>query len=222
LPKPTILNTARPAFCCTREKKFDCGLDYIFSQIIFSCSKKKKKKGELNMKAIAVTRPYGLPRTSGTFTASGSAALPDFSRFTGIDRLFDVLLDGLSLHGPSARAGVEGVQRPALDIRREEKQYVVNVEIPGVDQNDIKVEINDNELTISGEKREEYKSSDENADAPGLYTERVYGTFTRVLALPDDVDEEGITADHKNGLLTITLPRKVEEKTIRSIAVNKK
>ncbi|MDR1684905.1 MAG: Hsp20/alpha crystallin family protein [Desulfovibrio sp.] len=174
------------------------------------------------MKAIAITRPYGLPRMSSTLTAPGSAALPDFSRFTGIDRLFDVLLDGLSLHGPSTRSGGDGVPRPALDIRREEKQYVVNVEIPGVDENDIKVEINDNELTISGEKREEYKSSGENEDAPGLYTERVYGTFTRVLSLPEDVDEEGITADHKNGVLSITLPRKVQEKTVRSIAVNKK
>ncbi|MDR2669869.1 MAG: Hsp20/alpha crystallin family protein [Desulfovibrio sp.] len=174
------------------------------------------------MKAIAITRPLGLPRINSAFTAPGTTDLPDFSRFTGIDRLFDVLLDGLSLHGPSTRTAAVGIPRPVLDIRREEKQYVVNVEVPGVDENDIKVEVNDNELTISGEKRDEYKSSDEGTDASGLYTERVYGTFTRALSLPEDVDVEGITADHKNGVLTITLPRKVQEKAARSISVNKK
>jgi HSP20 family protein len=191
----------------------------MFSKIIFLV---QQKKGGLNMKAIAVTRPYGLPRINNASTVPSAVELPDFSRFTGIDRLFDVLLDGLSLHGPSPRPGFASIARPALDIRREEKQYVVNVEIPGVDENDIKVEINDNELTISGEKRDEYKSSDENAAAGGLYSERVYGTFTRVLSLPEDVGEEGITADHRNGVLTITLPRKAEEKTVRSIVVNKK
>jgi HSP20 family protein len=174
------------------------------------------------MKAIAVTRPYSHPGIHGRFAASSADALPDFSRFTGIDRLFDVLLDGLSLNTPNKTPAAAGIPRPALDIRSEEKHYVVNVEIPGVDENDIKVEINDRELSITGEKRDEYKSSAEEENASGRYTERVYGTFTRILTLPDDVDEAAITADHRNGVLTITLPRKVQEKNTRSVAVNRK
>ncbi|MDR1947433.1 MAG: Hsp20/alpha crystallin family protein [Desulfovibrio sp.] len=174
------------------------------------------------MKAIAITSPFVRPRISNSYATPGSASIPDLTRFTGIDRLFDVLLDGLSLHNPSASAVNKSLPRPALDIRSEEKQYVVNVEVPGVNENDIKVEINDNELTISGEKQETYKSSDDGANTSGFYTERVYGAFARTLSLPDDVDETAITADHKNGVLTITLPRKVQEKSTRSIAVNKK
>jgi HSP20 family protein len=188
-----------------------------FLKLFFEQS--NSEKGESTMKSNAVTRfHHGHPRVVSAFEVP---VLADPPRFTGIDRLFDVLLDGLSVRGPVANAAAASVSRPVLDIRKEEKQYVVDVEIPGIDEKDIKVEINDNELTISGEKRSEYNSSAEDAAATGLYSERVYGTFTRVLTLPDDVDEAAIKADHKNGVLTITLPRKVQEQSTRSITVNK-
>jgi HSP20 family protein len=158
-------------------------------------------------------------------TPSAVSNIPDFSRFTGLDRLFDVLLDGLSLHNANVPNYVSGAFRPALDIHGEKDKYVINVELAGIDENDITVEIKDNELVIKGEKREEtaVREAEGEESARGYYTERTYGSFTRTLSMPEDADEEAVSAEHKNGVLTIVLPRKEPEKaTARTIAVNKK
>ncbi|MDR0827927.1 MAG: Hsp20/alpha crystallin family protein [Desulfovibrio sp.] len=176
------------------------------------------------MQAIAITSPNRIWRSN--FLADPiRPVIPDFSRFTGVDRFFDVILDGLSLHNTSACDCTKGTFRPFIDIRSDDKQYVINVEIPGIDENNLSVEVKDNELVISGEKKDACQAAtaeSEAAPAAGFYTERVYGSFTRTLTLPEDVDESAIAADHKNGLLTIILPRKAQEQPLsRSITVNR-
>jgi HSP20 family protein len=127
---------------------------------------------------------------------------------------------------PTARRTVsKGSFHPALDIRREEKAYIVSLEIPGVEENNLRVDVGENELTISGEKRFEYETRpDENIprDSSTYYSERAYGSFTRVLSLPADVDAGAIAATYKNGVLTLSLPRKEPEKpSVRSINIAK-
>jgi HSP20 family protein len=172
------------------------------------------------MNAFTITTPHIWP--GRTQAGSDFSAGPDLSKFSGLDRLFDVLLDGLSLNPaqPPRRAG-KGTLQPSLDVRREEKQYLVNLEIPGVDEENLRVEVRENELIISGEKVSEYGPEAEG-EKNGLtcYSERSYGAFSRVLALPADVDEQAIAASCKNGILTLRLPRRAPEKpAARSISI---
>ncbi|NMC50793.1 MAG: Hsp20/alpha crystallin family protein [Desulfovibrio sp.] len=95
--------------------------------------------------------------------------------------------------------------RPKVDIAGSEKEYAITAELPGIDEKDIQVELKGDALIIRAEKRQEEKSEDK-----GYYRmERRYGSFQRVLAVPGDADVEGIKAGYKNGVLTITMPRKV-------------
>ena len=93
---------------------------------------------------------------------------------------------------------------PSVDIKETEKEFVMSVELPGVTPKDVSVEVKDGCLTISGEKKLE---SEEKKDR---YTriERCYGSFTRSFTLSENVDETKIGASHKDGVLTLTLPKK--------------
>lgn len=131
-----------------------------------------------------------------------------------LDRLFDSLFNGYYPQ-PAAPGAVkelgEAVIRPNLDISGDDKHYYVTVELPGVDENNLSVEVENDTLRISGEKKYEHKDTDNEKNGKNYYRiERSYGSFQRILALPEDVDAGGITAAHKDGVLTITLPRKAE------------
>lgn len=125
------------------------------------------------------------------------------------DRLFNSMLQGFG----RAPIGFDDLGRPALspeilkptvDIASAEKEYTVTVEVPGVNEDDVKLELSDGNLTIQGEKKREKSSRDKDY----FCVERSYGAFRRVLSLPDDVDQDGIRAAFRNGVLTITMPRR--------------
>lgn len=98
----------------------------------------------------------------------------------------------------------EGLLKPTIDIGATDKEYAISVEVPGVDQKDVKIEIANNTLTIKGEKKQEKEEKEENY----YRMERSFGSFQRVLALPEDADHDGVKATFKNGVLTLKLPRK--------------
>ncbi|MCK9296268.1 MAG: Hsp20/alpha crystallin family protein [Desulfobulbaceae bacterium] len=97
-----------------------------------------------------------------------------------------------------------GLLKPTLDIGANDREYTISVEVPGVDQKDVKIEITNNTLTIRGEKRQETEEKEKNF----YRMERSYGSFQRTLSLPEDADQEKINAVFKNGVLTVTMPRK--------------
>jgi HSP20 family protein len=94
--------------------------------------------------------------------------------------------------------------RPALDIEETSKEYRVTVEVPGVEERDLDVSVDNNVLVIRGEKRQERDRSE------GSYhrSERFYGHFQRMLDLPEDADPEAITARFRNGVLSITIGKR--------------
>lgn len=93
--------------------------------------------------------------------------------------------------------------KPVLDIISEEKNYTIKVELPGVAQKDIEVELEDDILRIKGEKKHEKEQKHE-----GYYSmERTYGSFQRVLNLPEDCDKESIATSFKDGVLTIQIEK---------------
>ena len=93
--------------------------------------------------------------------------------------------------------------RPSVDIAESKKAYRISVEVPGIDPEQIDLQVEGDTLVLSGEKRQESEDEDE-----GFHRiERSYGQFRRVLTLPEDVDVGGIKVDFKNGVLKIKVPR---------------
>ena len=137
-----------------------------------------------------------------------------------IDRLFDQMFHGFGLapFGSERRSPrLSGsILKPTLDLSASDKEYTVTVEIPGVDQKDVKLEIVNDTLTIHGEKKQEKEEKEKNY----YRMERSFGAFQRVLSLPEDADQDGIEATFKKGVLTVTLPKKSMPKSgVRQIEV---
>lgn len=125
-----------------------------------------------------------------------------------MDRLFDNAFRGFGMSPFRSDfftpLTATGILKPQVDIGATEKEYSITVEVPGVEEKDVKVEIANNTLTIRGEKKQEKEEKDKNY----YRVERNYGSFQRVLSLPEDADQEGAKAAFKKGILTITMPRK--------------
>jgi HSP20 family protein len=103
---------------------------------------------------------------------------------------------------------------PPVDVAEESDKLLVRVEVPGMDQNDLKIHYEDGLLTVSGERQFERK------DTRNYHRiERSYGTFVRTFSLPRSVDATKITANYVNGILEIEIP-KLEEAKPKQIQIN--
>jgi HSP20 family protein len=137
-----------------------------------------------------------------------------------IDRLFDEAFRGFPSVFRTRWEWPEEtpvVLSPSIDIKESEKDYVVTVEVPGVAKEDVDIQIEGNRLTIHGEKKQEKKEEKENYHC----VERHYGSFERTLALPQDANAEDVSANFKDGVLTIDIKRKAKSapKETRKIEV---
>jgi HSP20 family protein len=103
-----------------------------------------------------------------------------------------------------ARTGGNLMRAPETDVVETEREILVHVEMPGLKRDNIEVDVENNVLTIRGEKREERTEGN-----PGRYhlAERRYGTFARSFVLPRDVDPENIQAAFEDGVLTVRIPK---------------
>jgi HSP20 family protein len=99
---------------------------------------------------------------------------------------------------------------PAVNILEEEDQYTIELAAPGLDKKDLHVDLKDDLLTISSEKREESK---EESEGKLTRQEFSYSSFCRSFTLPETVDKDKIKAVHKNGVLTVNIPKLEESKT---------
>jgi HSP20 family protein len=118
-------------------------------------------------------------------------------------------------HFLSGRGLAKQAFQVAVDIREEDDAFYVDAEVPGLAAEDVKVDVEKNVLTLSGERKVEKEESE------GTYrrVERQYGSFTRSFTLPETVDTDNISADLKEGVLALRLPKK-EAPTPRKISVN--
>ena len=103
---------------------------------------------------------------------------------------------------------------PVVDIFETEDEIKVVAEIPGIKKDDVKISLQDNVLTLKGEKKQEKEEKDKNFHR----VERSYGSFQRSFSLPAAVQADKVKANYKDGILTITLP-KVEEAKPKEIAI---
>ena len=118
---------------------------------------------------------------------------------------------------PSFERGTETTWTPRTDVHETEKEILIDAGLPGIDKKDIKVEVKNNVLTISGERKEERKTDEKNY----YRFERHYGKFERSFGLPETVKPEKVSASFNNGVLTVTLP-KTEKAKAKEIPVEVK
>lgn len=133
------------------------------------------------------------------------------------DPLWDLTTRLLGRGWPSFVTDTEGSQGwlPAVDIKETEAAFVAQADLPGLRKEDIDVAIEDNLLTISGER----KLESETGDGEFHRVERRYGSFRRSFALPRGIDAGKVEAKFEDGVLTLTLP-KAESARARKIAVS--
>jgi HSP20 family protein len=97
---------------------------------------------------------------------------------------------------------------PAVDIYQTENELVLKADLPDINEKDLDVRVENNMLTIGGERKFEQQVNEDNY----LRIERTYGSYSRSFALPNTINTEAIEAEYKNGVLTVKLPKRAESK----------
>lgn len=108
-----------------------------------------------------------------------------------------------------------GAWAPAVDIHETDQAIVLKADLPGLNPNEVDIRIEDNTLFLKGERKMEKETKEENYHR----IERSYGSFSRSFILPRTVSADKISADYKNGVLNITMPKREESKP-KQIRVN--
>lgn len=130
-----------------------------------------------------------------------------------IDRLFDDFFRGFPDPARMLDRFLPGVSaeffRPTMDIAATDTEYTLTVELPGVDEKDVSIELDGDTLKIRGEKKQEKEEKEKDYHR----IERSYGAFQRILSLPEDARSDGISAKFAKGVLSVTIPRAKGEKT---------
>ncbi|SHF49074.1 heat shock protein Hsp20 [Caldanaerobius fijiensis DSM 17918] len=98
---------------------------------------------------------------------------------------------------------IQGFNRPRMDVSENEKEVIATAEVPGIDKNNIEINIQDNILEIKGQTTKQEEKNQQNY----YMSERYYGAFSRRIVLPAEVDADKATATFENGVLTIRMPK---------------
>ena len=123
-----------------------------------------------------------------------------------MNRLFNTFFDSPT---PS-NGGNAGVRRwiPAMDVVETEDHFVLRADLPGLSESDVNIELEDNVLTVAGERKAEHEQRSE-----GYYrVERAFGSFSRSLTLPEGVNADAIQASFDNGVLEVRIPKPEQHK----------
>lgn len=135
----------------------------------------------------------------------------------GEDLMSTIMDDLFHFHGFSPFNGIENPNfSPSLDCIEKENGYTLTLEVPGVEKEEVQIEVDNDTLIIKGEKKSETINSEDDK----FVCERCYGTFRRELRLPTDCEVDNVDAAYKNGVLTISIPKiKTVEKEKKKIVV---
>ncbi|MBF9197358.1 Hsp20/alpha crystallin family protein [Microvirga terrestris] len=142
---------------------------------------------------------------------------PFLSLHREMNRLFDDVFRGASLPAAAGSQGQGGgtFVNASMNVSETDKEIRITAELPGVTEQDLDISLDDDVLTIRGEKKFERKDDKENFH----FVERSYGTFQRSLRLPYAVDSEQVHASFENGVLTVTVPKTGRPERSRRIQV---
>lgn len=161
-----------------------------------------------------MTRHF-LPTLFGTFPTRRPALSTLHREF---DRMFDDLRERFPALSGDDEADDNGFLVPKLDVKESDKEIAISAELPGVEETDIDVTVEDNVLTLTAEKKTDRDEEDEGY----RLIERSYGQFVRRIPLSFAIDSEKVNADFKNGVLTIAIHKPPEaESKARRISLSK-
>ncbi|RJT23481.1 Hsp20/alpha crystallin family protein [Mesorhizobium waimense] len=140
---------------------------------------------------------------------------PFLSLHRNVNRLFDEVFRGFDTPSALGRMALHNGTWPSVEFSETDKEIRVTAEIPGLDENDIEVMLDDGVLTLRGEKKAETEDKDRQ------FSERYYGRFERRFNLGREVEDDKVAATFKNGVLNVTLPKtKKAQATVKRIAIN--
>jgi HSP20 family protein len=128
-----------------------------------------------------------------------------------MNRLFNTVFDAPA---PPGNGGAMRRWVPAMDLVETDESFILRGDLPGMTQEDVEIELEDNVLTVSGERKAEHEAKQEGYHR----VERAFGSFSRSLTLPKGIDADAVTANFENGVLEIRIP-KPEERKPRRIAI---
>jgi HSP20 family protein len=130
-----------------------------------------------------------------------------------MNRLFNTFFDtpttGNGGNGATLRRWI-----PPMDLVETDEHFVLKADLPGLDEGDVNIEVEDNVLTVSGERNAEHEDKREGY----VRVERAYGSFRRSLTLPEGIDPEAVTASFEKGVLEVRIP-KPEQRKPRKVAI---
>lgn len=160
------------------------------------------------MKNPLSTLPQKLRRRSASSSLSPFSSFGSRSPFRAIAELENEMDRWLS-SSYAWPEEIEGIDfAPSCTLKETDKEYIVEFDIPGVKKEDVKIEIENNRLTVSGERSEKK----EEKDAKHFLSETSYGSFMRSFSLPTAVDENKIDAHYEAGVLTVKVPKTATSK----------
>jgi HSP20 family protein len=163
---------------------------------------------DMNMRDII---PWGRGNVQGPARYLEDEPNPLLSLHREMNRLFDNVVRGFDEPLSSFPSG----GWPRLEISDADRELRVSAEVPGLEEKDIELLIDNGVLTLRGEK------ASENSDCKRQFSERYYGRFERRIAIPDEIAEDQVTATFRNGVLNITLPKTERAQgRARRIAIN--
>jgi HSP20 family protein len=128
-----------------------------------------------------------------------------------MNRLFGTVFDAPATGG---NGGTLRRWMPAMDLVETEDHFVLRADLPGLGESDVNIEVEDNVLTVSGERKAEHETANEGYHR----VERAFGSFSRSLTLPEGVDAEAVAASFDRGVLEVSIP-KPEQRKPRKISI---
>jgi HSP20 family protein len=134
------------------------------------------------------------------------SAVPALRNLPAFDDLFDEFFRGFGVAPAWPEASRLGEFTPRIDIRETDEEVVVTAELPGLEEKDFEVELEDDVLTIKGEKRTEHEEKREGY----RHIESASGSFRRAIPMPSEIDADAVKATYKQGIVTVTLPKLAE------------
>ncbi len=161
-------------------------------------------------------------RSSNRTPAVYRDADPFMALHREVNRLFDDVFRGFDVPSfgrfgswPSSRSSTWSVTWPNVEIAESDKEFRVVAEVPGLEEKDVEVLLDDGVLTLRGERKSEVEDKDRQ------FSERFYGRFERRIPLGAEIEEDNVAANFKNGVLTVTLPKTARARSkAKRIAIN--
>jgi len=159
--------------------------------------------------------PWGRPGNNNSVVAQDQSNDPVRSLYREMNRLFDDLFPGY--RGPALEQLTRYADFPKLEISEDDKEIQISAELPGVHEDEVEITLENQLLTIRGEKKSSVEEKDKG------YSERSYGLFERRITLPAGTEADKASASFENGVLTLKIPRSAEAiETTRHIPINAK